>query len=656
MPSTATLPYRPDIDGIRAVAVLLVIVFHFRLMHGANSGFMGVDVFFVISGFLITGIVQRQLQNGSFLIGTFWVHRVRRLAPALVATTLLTLVAGWFWLLPPDFSKLAQQTIAAQLYVANIFFWRNVNYFGLQSHDVYLLHTWSLAVEEQFYIGFPLLLIAIARWGRGRVGIVLSAIALVSFALNIGFVSIKPEATFYLMPTRAWELLAGAVLALHVARLHGPNPLLAQACGAAGAICLALAIVMYSDDIAFPGVFAVLPVAAGVLLILAGSHGANATSRFLSLRPMTYIGRISYPLYLVHWPVNVFAIAALGANYAWSWRAAMLALSMVLAALIYHGVERPARRWLAQRRSGGVLRWYGAGLAVAVGISVAVLATGGMPIRYPDRVAQLASFVGDVPPPLRECEFKAGMTFAPRSMCRLGKATAQATWLVYGDSHAWAASGAVDLWLKKLGQSALFAYVPACPPVQGVNVLRQGPVCSQFNAAALALLKAQAGVTNVLLVSTWLQAKEGILTDASDRRFTIKESIALFERQFGVTLAELKRITKTVYVWEPLPGALDNVPRAMAHSELASTPLDIDLTRSEYLQRYDFFFTALHKEQGAIAGTFSPSDELCGSGRCATQIGGLPVYFDNGHLSYSMRSFWADALARQLPRVIPAKF
>ena len=242
MSHAPALAYRSDIDGMRAVAVLLVVVFHFHLISGVDSGFMGVDVFFVISGFLITTIVQRQLQAGRFSVGTFWIHRIRRLAPALVATTLLMLLAGWVWLLPPDFAKLAQQTIATQLYVANIFYWRNVNYFGLQAQDVYLLHTWSLAVEEQFYIFYPLVLIAIAKWARGQVGLILSLLALTSFALNVGFVVLKPQATFYLMPTRAWELLAGALLALQVLRPHRPNRFAAQVCGAAGVACLAATI------------------------------------------------------------------------------------------------------------------------------------------------------------------------------------------------------------------------------------------------------------------------------------------------------------------------------------------------------------------------------------------------------------------------------
>ena len=649
MPNPTRLIYRPDIDGIRAIAVLLVVVFHFHLAPGVNSGFMGVDVFFVISGFLITAIIQRQLDAHNFRLRTFWIHRIRRLAPALIATTLFTMLAGWFWLLPADFAKLAQQTIATQLYVANIFYWRYLNYFGLHADDTYLLHTWSLAVEEQFYLLFPLTLLAISKWARGRVSIVLTVLALISFGLNLGFVRVKPEATFYLMPTRAWELLAGSLLALHVVRLRGDRPIAATAAGFSGFVCMSVAIATYREDIAFPGVFALLPVLAGVLLILSGNLGSNVATRLLSLRPLTYVGKISYPLYLVHWPVNVFATAALGGGYAWGWRLSMLLLSVALAVLIYHGIEGPARRWLEQSSARAVLRWYGAALVGAVAISIIVFATDGVPSRYPDRVVQLASFVLDTPPPLLECQYSGHAALQTKTMCHLGAKGIAPNWFIYGDSHAWAASGGLDQWLRQTGQSALFAFEHSCPPVVGVYVFRAGSTCFSFNAAALAYLKGQPTITQVLLISTWREAQQSGLTDNPDRKLTPDESIDLFDRQFAVTLEELKRMGKRAYVWEPVPGARTSVPQAMARSELTSTPLAIDFTRDEYRADFAFFFDSLHNQRQLIAGTFSPSQELCGSGRCISEIGGSPLYFDNAHLAYSLSWFWAQALTRQMP-------
>ena len=649
MPHAARLSYRPDIDGIRAIAVLLVVVFHFHLVTGVESGFMGVDVFFVISGFLITSIIQRQLDAQTFRLGAFWIQRIRRLAPALTATTLLTLIAGWLWLMPVEFAKLAQQTIAAQLYFANIFYWRHINYFGLQAQDVYLLHTWSLAVEEQFYLLFPITLLAISKWARGRVGIVLSVLALISFGLDLAFVRVKPEATFYLMPTRAWELLAGSLLALQVVRLRGIRPLASAAVGLAGFVCLGIAVLAYREDIAFPGFFALLPVSAGVLLILSGSLGSSFATRFLSLEPLAYVGRISYPLYLVHWPVNVFATAALAAGYGWGWRLSMLLLSVALAATIYHGIEGPARRWLEQASARTVLRGYGAALAGAVAVSIVVLGTNGVPSRYPARVAQLASFELDTPPPLLECQYFGNAALQTKSLCRLGATNAAPHWLIYGDSHAWAASGGLDQWLRQTGQSALFMFVHSCPPVVGVYVFHAGSNCFFFNAAALQYLKEQPTITHVLLISTWREAQNAGLTDTPDRQLTSSESLKLFDRQFAVTVDELRRMGKSTYIWEPVPGARVSVPQAMARSELESTPLAIDFTRKEYLADFSFFFDSLRKKRQVVAGTFSPSRAVCGSGRCVSEIDGSPLYFDNAHLAYSQSWFWAEALARQMP-------
>jgi peptidoglycan/LPS O-acetylase OafA/YrhL len=651
MQKVSSLSYRADIDGIRAVAVMLVVVFHFHLVPGIKSGFIGVDLFFVISGFLITSIVQRQLDSGTFRLTTFWVHRVRRLAPALVATTVLTLCAGWLWLLPVEFTNLAQQTIAAQLYFANIFYWRNVNYFGLQAHDVYLLHTWSLAVEEQFYIFFPIALLLISKvaFAKRRLTTVLACMTLCSFALNLYFVGTKPEATFYLMPTRAWELLAGSLLALFVARRDRSHPVIANATGFAAVALLAIALLTYREDISFPGVFALLPVASGVLFILSGSLGESLTSQTLSRPWLTYFGKISYPLYLVHWPVNVFATTRLGSTYTWQWRLGMLVLSIALAAAIFHGVEGPIRRWLENKKTGRVLSWYVASLTCAVAASIFVTQTQGVPKRFPESVLTLANYSRDLPPARSECAFSGTVELDVQSMCRLGDQRVQPKWFVYGDSHAWAASASVDIWLKKTGQSAVFMFLHSCPPLKGVYVFRQGATCFDSNAAAVGLLAKTPSLSHVFLISTWHQAAEGILTTQPEKLLSKNDSLALFSRQFIQTTEQLRKVGKLVYVWEPLPGARVSVPQSMARSAMTSTDEKIDFSEDEYRADFSFFFAALEKQRGVLAGQFSPSRELCGSGLCVSAVNGAPLYYDNAHLAFSQRQFWADALARQMP-------
>ena len=640
--------YRSDIDGIRAIAILMVLIFHFRLAPGSDSGFMGVDVFFVISGFLITTIVHSQLQADSFRLGHFWTQRVRRLAPALLATTLLVLGVGWLGLFPEEFTKLAQQTLVAQLYVANIFFWQNVDYFGLQADQVYLLHTWSLAVEEQFYIVFPLLFWLSFRWARQHLRVIIYLTALVSFGLNLAFVEAKPAATFYLMPTRAWELLAGSALALHVGGMSRHRPWLAEVAGACGVLGLLLTLLGYRDGVLFPGFFAVIPVVAAMLLIWAGSLSRGRVTAALGLPPLRLLGQISYPLYLVHWPVNVLAAAELGAGYTWPWRMAAFALSVLLAWVIYIGVEKPVRRWLDRLPTSTVLGVYGVAVACVVALCWFVVRAHGVPDRFASQVIKLASYSGDTPPPLRECEYHGQTAFPDGSLCRLGAVDTEPDWFIYGDSHAWAASGALDWWLKASGRSAHFVFLHACPPVSGVYVSHESLSCPQFNRAAADYVLRHNGIANLLLISTWHQAREGRLVGGPNEGTSPEASVALFQRGLAASLERFNKAGKRVFIWEPLPGAKASVPQAMAKAAWRQTEKNTDHSLSDYREDYAFFFEELVKHRALIAGTFSPSLELCGSGTCITEKDGVPLYFDGSHLSYSMSPFWAQALARQL--------
>ena len=286
------MKYRADIDGLRTVAVLLVLVFHFDLFALGKAGFIGVDVFFVISGFLITSIIRTDLEAGRFHFGDFLYRRVRRLYPALMATLLLTLVAGWFLFLPHRFAELATETLWSLLYVVNVYFWQNVNYFGLQAGSVPLLHMWSLAVEEQFYVFFPLVCMIVWRWQPKLLMPVVVLGALASFAMGVIFTPLKPEASFYLLPTRAWELLLGAILALGV---HGRRPqgMWLKAMGPAGLLLIAGSVVFYGPLTQVPGWFALLPTLGAVALILSGFAPGTPTTRLMSSAPMVWIGKIS---------------------------------------------------------------------------------------------------------------------------------------------------------------------------------------------------------------------------------------------------------------------------------------------------------------------------------------------------------------------------
>lgn len=638
------LSYRPDIDGLRTVAVLLVVVFHFHLFAIGDAGFVGVDVFFVISGYLITAIIRRQVEDQSFSLTNFWVKRLRRLAPVLFVVLAAVLAFGAFRLVQADFQQLAEEVMATQFYVANVYFWRNVNYFGLQADSIYLLHTWSLSVEEQFYIAYPLLLVLVLKKAPHRAPWIVLAAALVSFGLNLAFVGSKPEATFYLMPTRAWELLIGALLTW-LPRLR--HLALAQVLGVIGALLVIASIGVHTPDTRVPGTFALLPTLGAACLILAGSVQAAWSTRLLSLRPMVAIGRISYSLYLVHWPINVFASQELGAGYTLGWRLAMVALCFLVSVLLYRWVETPFRDGTLMSRSRPLLQGYGAGLVASVALCVAVIATQGMPQRLPTEVARIGAFANDRPTDVCP-ESRTAVSSARPDLCSLGVPGRPQEWLVWGDSHAWAAREAIDLWLKDTGQAGRFAYMHSCPPLWRVHIPRAGAACHALNDSMMATALQDPQVKKVFLVSTWLQAA-GWLTTSPDRHLNLEDSLALFQRQFDATVRELQAHGKEVYVWEPLPGARDHVPRRAATALFRGESPKLDFSFDEYQKQNDFFFQALHRNRPYIAGSFSPSQVLCQGGACASMLDGHPVYYDNGHLTRSGSARWARALRAQIP-------
>jgi peptidoglycan/LPS O-acetylase OafA/YrhL len=638
--------YRADIDGLRAIAVLLVLLFHFDLLLVGKAGFIGVDVFFVISGFLITSILKRQLDAGVFSLRSFYAARIRRLAPALFAVLALVMLAGGVILFQHDLLELARQVLFSQLYVVNIYYWRSINYFGLGTGDVFLLHMWSLAVEEQFYLLYPLAVLLLYRHQRARFWLWIAVGCLASFGLNLAFVTLKPEATFYLLPTRAWELLAGALVSFAVASWPRRR-VVAEGAGGLGLALIAVAVVSYRTTVPFPGYFAFWPVAGACCLLWSGQDGATRAARALSAAPLTYVGRISYPLYLVHWPVNVFASLQLGERYDTRWRLAMFALSMLLSSVIYHLIEEPVRqrRVFAGRRS--LLVGYGSALATTLAIVLVVDLTGGLPQRFPADVSRLAARVDDKSPPLAECEFTGKPLARAADFCAIGASGRPPHWLVYGDSHAWAAHAAFDKWLADKGEAGLYMYRHSCPPVVGVHLVGERQGCYEFNQAVAAFLAKSAEVTSVVLVSSWYEAPEGALTTAPDVRSSPAESLALFDLKFSETVSAYARLGKRVYVWAPVPGALRNVPLAMAKARLRGRdPVDVEVTRDQYEKSTAFFFAAVAKNRDHIAVLFSPADTLCGSGKCATTIDGMPAYFDTSHIARSSSDFWAAMMER----------
>lgn len=382
--------HRPEIDGLRAVAVLPVIAYHAGFP-GLPGGFLGVDIFFVVSGYLITGILLADMHNGRFSLARFYERRARRILPALVVTLLLCIPFAIWLMLPGQLVDFGKGLVSVVAFVSNVYFWRKTDYFAEAAELQPLLHTWSLAVEEQFYLFFPLFLLVIWRVGRRADLVALALLVLFSFALSVWASHNSPVANFYLLPTRAWELLAGSLctLATMRGRLETNGTLSALGLG-----LILVAVVRLDASSALPGVGTLLPVAGTCLIILFSREAKDPVGRLLSTRPFVGIGLISYSAYLFHQPL--YAFARLGWPEALGpWLLTVLgAVSLALAALSWRYVEQPFRRPgtpLLRGRSAVFAASFATSLAI-VGIGMGVVLSQGLAFRYAPADRALALF------------------------------------------------------------------------------------------------------------------------------------------------------------------------------------------------------------------------------------------------------------------------
>ncbi len=505
MPDThRRLPYRADVDGLRAVAVVAVIVYH-AFPGALRAGFTGVDVFFVISGYLISSLIWRGLADGTFSPLTFYARRVLRLFPALLVVLAACLVAGWWLLAPGGYEHLGRDTAAAAVYLSNFVFWRESGYFAPAASARPLTHLWSLAVEEQFYVLYPWLLIATFRRKRATVTLLLSLLA-ASFAVSVVILRVDPAQAFYLLPSRFWELLAGGLLAyaqLNVTRqpsLRAAN--LVSLCGLA---LLPLAFVGPRGGSDFPGWWALAPVAAGVLLVAGGPH-AGFNRLVLARRPLVFVGRISYPLYLWHFPLLSFARARYG-TLSTGTALGVVALSFVLAYLTYRLLELPLRSYVRR------VSWKPVPVLIVVmlalgGGGLAVDRSGGAPSRLPLLMRKLTGYTYAYKPVYREgtC-FLRNDQDATAFTASCVEGGHKPLLLLWGDSHA------ADLYpgLEALEASHRFRIAQftasSCPPFVHYSPPHR-PFCEELNRAVLAMLRAL-HPQEVVLSAAWERYNDG---------------------------------------------------------------------------------------------------------------------------------------------------
>ncbi|MEB0106776.1 acyltransferase family protein [Pseudomonas sp. MH9.3] len=631
------LAYRRDIDGLRAIAVLAVVLFHFGVP-GVTGGFVGVDVFFVISGFLITSIIWRERQAGRFSFVEFWARRARRILPALFVMIVATLVAGWFLLAPKDYEELGRAAHYQVIFTSNLLFARQHGYFEAASDIKPLLHTWSLAVEEQFYILFPLLLTLLSsRLKHWRLA--LFGVLLVSFGMSVWAVEHEPQKAFFLLHLRAWELLAGAMLAVLPAREWRASPALAQwvSLGAMGLILIA--VFGFDSQTAFPGAAALLPVLGVVGLIWANGQQYTWVGRLLSSKVMVGLGLISYSWYLWHWPVFVYANYAAVDGLSATELGALMLLSLVLGYLSWRFVETPFRekRLLATRKA--IL------VAAAVGIlsigltGVALRKADGVPSRLSEQALRYAQ-AKKWSPELMACMADKD-TPDERLFCHFGPKNPAVSALVWGDSHATALIPALEIGAKKHDISLMEASFAGCVPLDGLeNIAR----CAHFNRRVEKAMS-ERPISDVVLAARWSLYlygqmsgdKEHALKDPSTGQYVRAVAEQRFADGMRARIKGLRAAGHRVWLVKEVPLQEIIVPYRLSRLAMMHRPVDREgLTIAKHLAREAFIANLFDELAAADSGVrvLDPAPQLCGTdGLCRVELNGRALYTDDNHLS-----------------------
>ncbi len=645
--------YRPDIDGMRAIAVVAVVLHH-AFPHWLPSGFIGVDVFFVLSGYLISSIILSGLQKGTFSFLDFYARRIKRIFPALLLVMATTWVMGWYQLIPVDFKALGKHLFAGSVFMSNFAFWREAGYFDAASASKPLLHLWSLAIEEQFYLFWPLALFALNKW-RWNVLRWVVGVLLISFVLNMVVVQDDPTAAFYNPASRFWELMVGAVLAtLHIQRVgwrqllrrgastgESSTPtaprsaLKSNALSWLGVLLLAVAFVRLSPERTFPGTWALLPTLGTVLLIAAGPT-AWFNRTLLASKPFVWIGLISYPLYLWHWPFLAYAHLEAGALPQWETQTLWIGVAVLLAWLTYVLVEKPIRFGRFDRQA----------TTFALGVFMSGMATAGLVTHQKD------GFDSRFPVVVRDMISKGGLRAHLEgwrvNQCMLDYKHPASDYkdfcidkkrplvFLWGDSHA----GSLYPGFKALQDKGVYKFgigertSATCPPVLGVETR---PLCKSLNDASIQAIRDSK--PDVVILYAWWHRD----------RYDLRNLEATVEEIKKAGVPRIIMLGSVPYWQQDLPKILLAAWKKGPVTARPPLRLKVGQGLDPKLQAATATMRARAQAMGIefIAGT----DYFCNVDGCLTRLTNdatQPLSYDYGHLSLSAVTYYVEQLAPKI--------
>lgn len=649
--------YRAEIDGLRAVAVIPVIFFHagFELFSG---GFVGVDVFFVISGYLITTIILTELNEQRFSIISFYERRARRILPALFFIMLTCIPFAWIYLTPPDMQSFARSIVAVSTFTSNIQFWREAGYFDSAADLKPLLHTWSLAVEEQYYIFFPLCLMILWRLGRVRMMQVLGVLLVGSLLLAQWASLNRPSAAFYLLPTRGWELLIGSFTAFYLHKRHPQSQpsFLFQILGLAGLALIVYAVFRYDAFTPFPGYYALVPTVGTALIILVGSPG-TLVNALLGFRPLVGIGLISYSAYLWHQPIFAFTRHRSLTIPSDELMLVLCVLTFPLAYLSWRFVEKPFRRRdQFKRKTIFAFSCVSAVFFVAFGLS-GYLSQGYPANRLPTTVNRLANTVYDINPFRDDCISDSTRYRPPADACVLGQGS-NIVGVLLGDSQSDAIAFPLHQHLASRGMGVQHMWFAGCPPFSGLERIDDySGRCREYNDAAFNQVIANDALQFVILIGRYslyysserydngeggIEYGSRVLVgsvDLNGASYSESDRRQYVLDQYTHDIQAYLAAGKKVILVYPVPEQGWNVPVLAAKKEMYEGSGDLSVSLESFGNRNETvvdLFDSLGNPENLLR--LYPSKLLCNTfvaNRCVGAIGDQAFYLDDNHLSFS---------------------
>ncbi|BEV00072.1 acyltransferase family protein [Novosphingobium olei] len=598
-----------------------------------TGGFVGVDIFFVISGYLIPQIIVREIEAGKFSIAAFYRRRARRILPALFVVLAATLACGWLILPPSEYKELARTAISTSLFVSNFDFAKHTGYFDTAADLKPLLHMWSLAVEEQYYIIFPPLLYVLWRYiDRRNAQGLLWILAVAGLGISEIGIHLFHNAAYYLLPFRAFELLVGALFSI-----CGLPPLSNErarhATSLLGLGMMLVAIVFFTPDTRFPGVAALLPCVGAGLVIYAGISDETIGGRLLSFAPIVYVGAISYSLYLWHWPILAFLRNFTSAELPVTLATCAVLSAFVLAALSYHFVEQPFLSAWGRTINYWKLFVIEAGIVVLV--SGAIYLSHGLPHRFSPAAQQFFAANQDFNHRRDECHDNGDQDgIAYTKSCVFGASTVKPDLAVWGDSHGAELVAYLGERAAREGRSVRELTSSACPPALQFAT-RKRPYCSRVNRETLAALIRDPAIRTVVLT-------------ANGARYGDK-----FELETGMraSINALLKARKRVVLIKQIPNMPYDIAEKAGISEQYDLPMDAlglpGSTARADAKTYDTFLDKLSREYGLAI--YDPKVVLCAADFChGVRNGSIVLYYNPDHLSMSGVSFAFKPLADDL--------